>query len=423
MIKQILKQIWVERRVNTWLVLELFGIFICLFVVTDFFFVKWSTYSKPTGHDVENVYLFNTKLLATNSPNYVDAELITETQAEEILRLMEQIRMHPDVEAVSSSFYATPYTRGGYYNTLKTDTLSANTQVRSVTSEYFNVFRIKNYKGEPIRIGQGAGRQIVLAKKTAEQLFSSADNAIGKLVYGGEDTYLSKEEARPALVIDVSQNFKAQEFDRYRESFFEIMDPVSLNAYISEEDVRDADICVRVYAGKAKHFEEKFKEDMGERLRVNNLYIASITSFDQLRNQVIGKTIRESINIMIYVTMFALITVFIGIFGAFWLRSRQRNSEIGIRMAMGAGKSAIRRAMITESLCLMTIALLPASIIYVNLLYTEVLDIYYLPFTLDRVLIVSFIAIVTMTAVVAAGTLWPANRAASVQPVEALRDE
>ena len=425
MLKQIFKQIWVEKRANVWLFLELFGMFVCLFAITDFFLVKWINYNEPLGHDIENTYRLDIKRLDSNSPDYINPELITDTKTEEVLKLMSQIRQHPGIESVSLSYYANPYARGGLYDGLHADTTMQriNVQGRRVTPEYFEVFRIKNHKGEPLQIPEGMNRQIVVAERTAKKLFPSANDATGKLVYGADGVDISKYEARPAQIVAVSRDFKSEEFGSYNDCFFEIMNPVSLNMYVTEHDVQSADICIRVRAGREQNFEEMFKENMGERLRVNNLYIASIVSFDKLRYNVVGKTIREGISMMLYITIFAMITVSLGIFGAFWLRSRQRTSEIGIRMAMGADKTVIRKEMITESFCLMVVSALPAFIIYINLLYTGILDTYRVPFTIGRVAVVLFITLILMILVIITSTLWPANRAASVQPVDALRDE
>jgi Predicted permease. len=111
---------------------------------------------------------------------------------------------------------------------------------------------------------------------------------------------------------------------------------------------------------------------MGDRLRENNLYVASVTPSSKFREDVVGKEIRESILPMVYVVVFVLITVFLGVFGTFWLRTYQRRSEIGIRMVVGADKGKVRLHMILEGLCLMSLSILPAFIVYINMLIGDV---------------------------------------------------
>ena len=430
MIKQIFKQIWVERRINAWLLLELTGMFICLLVMTDFFLIKWSNYNEPTGFDIDNTYLLKMKMMEEIAPDYIDPALITETGTEELQRLISQIRQYPDIEAASVSYVALPYSNSGFFDLLFTDTAvtvekkDIHVRGRRVTPEYFDVFRVRSYNGEPIRVIPDGTRQIVLSKEASVELFSSVTNAVGKRLFGAEgNEFVKYAESRTARITAVCTDIKVHEFVRYSHCFFEVLDPVSFNAYVSEAGASRADICVRVRPGSAQHFEEFFEVEMGERLRVNNMYVSSITSFNIVRDDMVGKIIREGIQTMLYIVLFALITVSLGIFGAFWLRSRQRSCEIGIRMAMGAGKSVIKKEMIAESLCLMIIAMIPSLIVYVNLLYMDMLNTVLLEFTFGRVLIVMFLSLFVMSAVILTSTFWPANRAASIQPVDALRDE
>jgi putative ABC transport system permease protein len=147
-----------------------------------------------------------------------------------------------------------------------------------------------------------------------------------------------------------------------------------------------------------------------------------VVSSRKLRDNEVGKMIREDVLPMAYVMLFVLITVFMGVFGAFWLRTRQRRSEIGIRMAMGASKEIIRQSTILEGLCLMALSIPPAYLVYLNLLGADVLDTYRLPFTFGRTMIALLSTLLITSAMIAGGTYWPATRAASIQPVDALRE-
>jgi ABC-type antimicrobial peptide transport system permease subunit len=126
---------------------------------------------------------------------------------------------------------------------------------------------------------------------------------------------------------------------------------------------------------------------------------------------------------MVYVMAFVLLTVFLGILGTFWLRVHYRRGEIGVRMAMGADKGSIRRCMLIEGLCLAVMAMLPALVIYFNMLYAEILDTWRLPFSASRVAIAFTASFVIIACFIIIGTLLPANRAANITPVEALRTD
>lgn len=420
MIKHIFKQIWTLRRQNSWIVIELFAVFFCLLAFCDLFLIRAKTYFEAPGYDTEETFVLALKQLEPIAPGYVSPEENTMTSLDELSAIVSRIETYPDVEFLSLSYHALPYSTGGVWSSLRVDsTLTANLRHRVVSPSYFDVFRIRTVDHQPIHIESPGPRQVILSKDLAENFYGSARQAVGKQVWSGR----SEADEDPYQVIGVSTLYKRKEFHPYEKCFFEILTMPNLSEWLKVNNVTGVNICVRVRPGATKHFEENFVMDMGEQLKANNLYVSSVVSSRKLYEDVVGKQIQTELIPMIYVTIFVLITVFMGIFGTFWLRTRQRRTEIGIRMAMGANKQTIKSSLILEGICLMTIALLPALLIYVNLLGMEVLDVWRLPPSVARVGIVFAGALLLTSLIIIGGTLWPAGRAASIQPVDALRDE
>lgn len=137
----------------------------------------------------------------------------------------------------------------------------------------------------------------------------------------------------------------------------------------------------------------------------------------------IDAEVRQDVAPMMYVLLFVMLTAFLGVFGTFWLRTRQRCSEVGIRVAMGASKQAIGQQFILEGICLAVIAVFPALLIYVNLLHGEVLNIYDLPYTAGRVLLVFVVSLLTLLVMIITSIWIPARHASQMNPTEALRDD
>lgn len=421
MLKHIFKQIWTLRRQNSWIVLELVIVFFFLLITCDFLWSRIKTYYEPTGFNTENTFVLSLKELEPIAPDYINPEDNPLTPLDELLRITDRIEIYPDIESLSLSYHCLPYSEGGVWNALRVDSIFTETiRQRSVTPSYFEVFRIRSANNEPIRVEAAVNNQVILTEDIAKRLFGGTQQAIGQNVYFGE----GNAEDPPLQVIAVSSLSKRKEFNPYEGSFFEILTMPSLEKWVQHfKSITAVDICVRVRQGSAKHFEQNFITDMGDRLKENNLYVSSVTSSLKLKDRVVGKQIQAEIMPMVYVMIFVLITVFLGVFGTFWLHTRQRRAEIGIRMAMGASKSTVWNSMVIESLCLMAIAILPGLLVYINLLNAEILDIWRLPFTLGRVLIAFSSALLIMIIIIIGGTSWPANRAASIQPVDALRDE
>ena len=127
----------------------------------------------------------------------------------------------------------------------------------------------------------------------------------------GRDVFFPEEGGRgtnPNRVIAVSSIMKRQEFFPYEGAFFEIITNSRLEDWSKDNDVTRVDISIRVKLGSAQHFQDNFQNEMGDRLRENNLYVASVTPSSKFREDVVGKEIRESILPMVYVVVFVLIT-------------------------------------------------------------------------------------------------------------------
>jgi ABC-type antimicrobial peptide transport system permease subunit len=233
----------------------------------------------------------------------------------------------------------------------------------------------------------------------------------------------SEDPAEPLHIVAVCSHFKNQEFEPYRPNFFDILSPAGVAQAIERLSPTQTDLLVRVRPGSARHFRDHFETDMGERLQVNNLYISSVVPASRLRDAIVGQALRGEIRQMGYVSLFVLMTVCLGVFGTFWLRTYQRRGETGIRLAMGASPQTIRRSMMTEGLCLMFIALPPALVVYLNLLGAEVLDVWRLPVSATRVCVSVAASTLVMTLVIACGIRLPASRASALHPAEALQYE
>ena len=55
--RNLLKQVWNERRSNAFLWMELFVVFVILWYIVDVVYVTLSIYNLPMGFDIENTYV------------------------------------------------------------------------------------------------------------------------------------------------------------------------------------------------------------------------------------------------------------------------------------------------------------------------------------------------------------------------------
>ena len=178
-------------------------------------------------------------------------------------------------------------------------------------------------------------------------------------------------------------------------------------------------------------FIKTFTEDLGDKFKIGNRYFDEVYPYSkdiEERNEEI--THQKSMYTIL--ACFVLFNMFLGIFATFWLQSKKRRGEIGLRMAMGSSKKKVSRMFVMESVKMASLAALVGMIVVANIVYFKGMFTYgefqnpvYWAVTNDTAhfIIVSLIAYAVILLTVTLGTLIPASKAANTNPVDALRDE
>jgi predicted permease len=116
----------------------------------------------------------------------------------------------------------------------------------------------------------------------------------------------------------------------------------------------------------------------------------------------------------------AVVLVATGLYGTLVYRVQRRRNEIGVRMALGAGRAGVSLMVLRESLAVTAVGVvvgLPLSLAIAHLLRSQLYQLSYLDPG-------SFASAVAMTLVVAvSAAILPARKASSINPMEALRCE
>src|SRR5690606_18291700 len=131
------------------------------------------------------------------------------------------------------------------------------------------------------------------------------------------------------------------------------------------------------------------------------------------------------------ITAFLIVNIFLGIIGTFWFRIQSRRSEIGLRIALGASKSNVKNMFVLETVLLLFLASMVATIICINVSVTDVIRDINVPipnregestgilqYFINYGFTFLFLALIAIVAV-----WYPAKKASDIQPTEALRDE
>ena len=356
---QLLKQIWNERRSNGWLWSELLIVFVVLWYVVDWTYVTARTYYEPVGFDITDTYYLELSLKNDKSNSYLSKEQKSTSLGQDIIELTNRLRRLPEVEAVSISNNARPYIGSNSGSMLRIDTLVSNPLRRSVTSDFFQVFRYQS--------ADGSGYQPLV------QALRNGNVVVGENFlpndYKGDRTLLGKE------MVDVDDSTKVYKIGgvskkvRYNDFW-----PNYSDRYVAIE------------------LPEKIMVELDDELYPSSVEVC-------LR-----------------------VNILLGIVGTFWFRTQHRRAESALRIAVGASRMQLWQRLNKEGLLLLTLAALPAAVICYNIGHLELTE-GYMEWGVVRFLITFVITYFLMSLMILVGIWFPARQVIRIHPAEALREE
>ena len=419
MIKHLLTLIWNQRNGNIWIFLELLLVTAMLWVMADSLLVDTYTYRQPIGVDTQHTYLLSYGL--TDDATELGIEQNTQA-TQDLLQLLRNLRQCPEVEAVSLSNIAVPYTYSRGWSGLMPveDTASASYayRVRYVDLEYFRVFKVKDKEGRPLydQVLKNPG-EIVLSETLDEIFFPEGSGRTQREVkWGPKSTESMKVSA-------VSAPLKEMDFDTYQPTYYYVWrTEQDFLDEVAENDIRFYDCLFRMKKDYSQQEMETFLQQESERLQVGNVYVSSVKPISEYRADMLKPRL-DNQKKKIAMVGFMLVNIFFGIVGTFWLRTQSRRAEIGLRAALGASKRQLRRELFLEGLFLLALTLPFLLIFLVNMLYLDMPDTYRLAYTWWRFLITLSVSYLLMGGMIYLGIRIPANNITRMNPAETLHYE
>ncbi len=436
MLQTILHQLWNQRRQNGWIFIELLAVSFFLWTAIDPIYVLTANHHIDKGYDPEGLYVVNIGTYDETHGSY-DPAMATDSMCREAYwRIARIIRNQPEVDSWSiSTGWSFPNSNSWNGTQLFADTVSLHRgkgyvhtqQYHFVSAEGSNLFRTYGMKdartgGEIVLSPQTKGKAYI-SERLAQLLFGTTD-VVGRKIY---------ESDQAIEVAGVFCDFKHRDYEQPYPLIVRMYDDMQGGLYMPwmynfvirlKQDV------------DASAFKQRFQQEVAPLLSVGNYYFNNLQDFSALSDAYAMRSgVTNKLRLQYALTGFALLCIFLGMVGTFWIRSNARREEIGVMRSMGASQACIVRQFLIEAWLLVTIAfvaVIPFLLYHAhaNGLYALEMKEYFVPspvygqncfdFHFTVVLLFSYLILLLVALV---GTYIPVRRAASALPVEALREE
>ena len=437
MLKNIIKQIWNQRRQNGWILLELIIAGFFLWTVIDPVYVLTVNHFTPKGYEEDGRYVLRFGAYGEKH-GMRDTTVTKEQQKMAIDNMLRLVRDCPEVESAllvqNSSF-----PNGGSWNgtTYYADTLKSEERKYVNTQEYtfnnagggniFKTYGMKNaLTGGDIEVPQDAGGRnlIYVSENFARHMFGTTD-AVGKKVYDYRD--------RAHEIAAVFKDYKHRDFEPIYPLIIRVNNKVGVGPYMHWTYM----IAFNLKKGVDEDaFVERFEKEVAPNMAMANFFFDRLLSFEKQRTTWAKQSgTYNVIRLKLALASFALLCIFLGMVGTFWIRCNARRQEIGLMRSLGATKKGITIRFLTEAALLITVAFVVSLIILIHYVMQgnmtkfectgdiEFMSINWFMEENPHFLIVSVVTYLALLVIAWIGTLIPVSRAANVIPVDALRDE
>lgn len=416
MLKHIITIIKNERKQNIGLWIELLIVSVFLWFIVDNVYVTINNYSKPLGFDTEHTYIMHLGHLNESSPRYAK-DISTEEGVDNMLTALERIKQNPMIEAASISHNSSPHIGSNSDRSIFRDTLQTKrySLLRRVTPDFFRVFKYESVNGNSDELVQALERgEYVISEGIVQELFKEDESPIGEQL-----SFSLKDDK--FTVGAVSKTVRYDNFYNWNNYVAHTLSNNFLKHYPSVW-VPFLEYCVRVKPDEDYDFVNRFRKDMTQQLQIGNFYLSDIKYIPDNKKAYQKDNVND-LKMKMYVVLFLLVNIFLGVTGIFWFRTQHRRSEIGLRIAIGDTPKQVLSKYFIEGLLLLSATTIPSMIAMYVLYRNELLNLYLMDFTVGRFLIGFIITYALLGAMIVLGILIPARKAVKVAPAEALRDE
>lgn len=418
MLRLIFKNIIANRKRNKWIFAELIIVTSILWYLLDPVIVNLYNCTLPDGFNMDRLYVVNFYSYPEESAKYNEEYDNGETTAKSMERFLRMIRADKDVKYATYMIGSTgPYGFSKYI--MQIEDQKDSTQ--------YTLYRILfQPKTDFFKTFEFDGSDDCTNSQIDDMDFGYKDRVISDKFLPGQKSLGYREEHNDTLEWTVKATTSRVKMATEEHPYNIIMEPASIYDYYMtgisialrlKEDVNEQEFLMR------------FNKEVRGTLQAGNLYAQNIQSYREIEDSV-SNGIFDTANLVM--AIFFILSIFLGISGAFFMQTRNRREDIGIMKSFGCRANDIIMMMIGEGVVIATAATVAGCLIILIISRGEYPQYY---FNLDpdsqywmnvfwkRFLIISGIIWLIEFIIVIIGVAIPATMTSRISPVDALRDE
>lgn len=383
---------WHRKGKNFLLLIEIFFSFIVLFATLTMAIYQLGNFFTPTGFDYKDVYIIDID----------EHEERGEALQNKLIQIKNHLKTIPEIESHSLSGTNVPYAFSNNNTRHHYKGRTLRTPYFDVEPEFFETMDLELVSGRFLKKGDDGKVPAVVVNETYVKALFPGENPLGK-------SFTNPEGEPRGRIVGVVKHFRQD--GEYGKSLPAVFYPVNLQ---DTAKWFPTTLLIETKAGASPGWQQGLLDKAST--------IAPGWSFEE--EPMIEKRAHKAKFTLIPVVTFGIIggflvfNVVLGLFGVLWYNISKRFSEIGIRRALGATKSAIRRQMVGEVLVLATFGLALGILMAIQFPLLGVFDvessIYFLAMMASLALVYLLVALCAW---------YPSRQAAAIEPADALHYE
>lgn len=389
MILHYLKLIWHRRRKNAFLTAELVLAFLVVFGVLAFAIRQFSKLVVPEGFNTENVH--NIIPSIAGDLDSITYKNMREQFKQEILNL-------PDVRNLTLATEVTPYGESSWSTFTKLGDSEAMVDYIMCDENFADVWQVKMVSGNFFTEGDLVGKYLPVV---VNQLF--VDNFLKDTTALG---YIFEMMGKEVIIQGICQHFK------YRGKFREEVPLVLAPIYIGWGTL--GLITVATYPEADDSVMKKMHDITARIIGNHEVRIDQVA----IKRKIQNRSAWAPLSGLFALAAFILINIGMGLIGIMRYNISRRKSEIGLRKAVGASNSHIRRQFVGEMLVLTSLAMGIGLIFAIQVIFLDALT---MPVHLYWYALLTTILIIL--GIVIISSVVPSSQAAALDPAVTLYEE